>query len=979
MSHRLRWAASGHVEKGTLLFGKGSRDLIDPAQTASVDGFIGRRKPLATLMKLLDGGHRKRSALVKGPAGVGKTRLVEEFLEEAGAKGFRVVRACCYQREEAGAFFALTQILSQLDPSVSNPRTVLHELADDALRGGRRDGLGEELRLRRSQMVQAIGEVILRASEAGETIVCVEDIQWGDIGTLLAVNSLLDVRHQGLVIVCTARNDESPEPSERQLISRIEEKSQSIALGGFSHAEVREFVGETMHPVRVRDDEVRALRTYTGGNPMFLGELIRHLNENASLERHSVQEALRRVRLPDRLAQFVGLRLDSLPEPVRRALSGAAIIGTEFSADAVAELLDERSVVIEDRLADAVDRGFLRPLDGLEAVRFRFSHPLFAASLYDSLKPTDRRALHRRLAERARRGDVYLSLDEVARHYALGFGVAGGSKAIEVCRQAAEAAETLLGFESAARYWELALRCTRAKSTVLRAELCQRLGWALWAAAKWTEAAKSWKNSFTLYDAQGDRERAAKLALALGDLHAWRFDLEQSRTWLEVALDSGLDDSRDRARALALLGSIRCRRGEDGGLELLAEASDLQQGQDPKVAYWLAVGFGSSGQPGKAREVTTEGFAGAQRREDAAALGLFARSLVDQELGRLQLDSARAYGRIVETAVDPADGMTLIRSLVSRTHIFSYAGRWDRVRRLCERWMAQVRLSGPFQVASARVIWAEAQLALGEVALACGELERALPDLGEIRPVAALHLARALLRAKDAEAASALVRLHSDETLARFSIGGSTVLGDVAAQIDAPDLWTQCYEMLGREQRPLVIYYVPISTRRVLGRLASRLKLWPAAFEHFEMALSELSKGGARWEHAQTLLNYAQARRARNRRGDATKADALTLQAEAAYEGLGIPFPTAAAGGGPGANRYALTGREIEVLELMARGSHNHEIAEELTITPGTVARHIENILNKTGASNRVEAIMKGVEAGLVGPLAGPDATKALS
>ncbi|MCH8850529.1 MAG: hypothetical protein IIC89_06865, partial [Chloroflexi bacterium] len=231
----------------------------------------------------------------------------------------------------------------------------------------------------------------------------------------------------------------------------------------------------------------------------------------------------------------------------------------------------------------------------------------------------------------------------------------------------------------------------------------------------------------------------------------------------------------------------------------------------------------------------------------------------------------------------------------------------------------------------------------------------------------AFHLARALLQTGSVEGASALVERHAERLINRPGRSTSTILGDVAAQLEMPDLWTACYELLLQERLPLVIYYVPISVRRVLGRLAARLKLWPAAFEHFDTAAKQLAAGGARWEHAQTLLNYAEARRARRRRADAGKAAALELEAKAVYQELGIPFE--APSHETGANRFGLTGRELEVLELMARGSRNHEIAEALTISQGTAARHVENILNKFGVSNRVEAIMKAVETSLVGPL----------
>jgi two-component system, NarL family, response regulator LiaR len=61
-----------------------------------------------------------------------------------------------------------------------------------------------------------------------------------------------------------------------------------------------------------------------------------------------------------------------------------------------------------------------------------------------------------------------------------------------------------------------------------------------------------------------------------------------------------------------------------------------------------------------------------------------------------------------------------------------------------------------------------------------------------------------------------------------------------------------------------------------------------------------------------------------------------------------------------------LTGRETEVLRLLARGKHNKEIAADLQITERTVKFHVSSILKKLHAGNRTEAVMQAVGQGLV-------------
>jgi DNA-binding NarL/FixJ family response regulator len=60
-----------------------------------------------------------------------------------------------------------------------------------------------------------------------------------------------------------------------------------------------------------------------------------------------------------------------------------------------------------------------------------------------------------------------------------------------------------------------------------------------------------------------------------------------------------------------------------------------------------------------------------------------------------------------------------------------------------------------------------------------------------------------------------------------------------------------------------------------------------------------------------------------------------------------------------------LSERELEVLDLIARGFNNHEIAGQLHVTVKTVSNHISNIFSKLHVADRAQAIIKAREAGL--------------
>ena len=149
---------------------------------------------------------------------------------------------------------------------------------------------------------------------------------------------------------------------------------------------------------------------------------------------------------------------------------------------------------------------------------------------------------------------------------------------------------------------------------------------------------------------------------------------------------------------------------------------------------------------------------------------------------------------------------------------------------------------------------------------------------------------------------------------------------------------------------------------RYLGLLAATLGDHARAVDHFEQALARNREMGATTWVAHTMYAYGRTLRMSGSGDDAAQASALLSEASALAQRIGMPTllaRTRALGARVHDGRSApenLSGREVEILRLVAAGLSNREIGAELFISGHTVANHVRSILRKTGAANRTEA-----------------------
>ncbi|MDQ1494556.1 MAG: hypothetical protein QOG69_1039, partial [Actinomycetota bacterium] len=427
-----------------------------PAVLAGPGPFVGRGPELERLLSAwqtaLGGG--AHAVLIAGEPGVGKTRLAGEWSRHAYEQGAIVLYGRC--DEDLGApYQPFAEALRSLIPSLGASRLRglrgveallslvpgLTDVLPDLAAPTRADPDTE-----RYALFDAVVAVLGVASTSAPVVLILDDLHWAAKPTLLLLRHLLRFgEHARVQIVGTYRSTDldRSHPLAAMLADLNRDGSATrLQLSGLDEVDVSAYVAEAGY-----DDEelARALASVTGGNPFFLIEALRHVDESGGRWDPST--------LPQGVREAVSRRLSRLPAETNKALAAAAVVGSRFALELVERVVGEDLV---DAFDEACKAGIVIEEPG---GRYRFNHAIVRQSLLAELASVRRMRLHQSIAatlESDPGADDEL-LAELAYHYFECAWAGNAAKAVDYCRRAADQAMARLAYEGAADLYDRAV------------------------------------------------------------------------------------------------------------------------------------------------------------------------------------------------------------------------------------------------------------------------------------------------------------------------------------------------------------------------------------------------------------------------------------------------------------------------------------------------------------------------------------------
>lgn len=577
-----------------------------PFNQRAETGFFGREAELSVLARAREEVEvgRERVVVVRGEAGMGKSRLTGEFERELPERGWSVHIGRSYQHTQGQPFAPWIPVLSalirlsledddqersrktllaveQADPDLAEWASLLNPLLglslpqSDLVRSLDANG-------RRDRMFDLVAALLRHAARSARLLVHLEDVHWADRSSLQLIERIAAAcRSSSILLLITERFEGASEldlPPDCTATLDLTELPRAAAIGLLEEALGTE----------LPDSAAGLLLDKTKGNPLFLQEVARSIGRSGlAAEAADERDLVRRmesVDVPDRVQGLLMSQVDALSLPERELLRTASVLGTTFPVATLRSAFggEQRSTDLDVRLQHLVEQSLIVESPASRGRVYDFRHALIQEVAYESLPFAKRRDLHHRVAEyleQSNRQAPQAVYESLVHHYSRS-GDKPKTRAFAV--KAGEKALGLLASDQAVDYFRLALEFVSARTAgaaLARSFLLEDIGDCYHVTGRHHQAAESYKSALKRSGACRDcdaaaagemldlppetatvRNREARLSHKIGVSYTRTHgDYNLSLRWLDRATqsmrprDAALTSSINATRSVALL------------------------------------------------------------------------------------------------------------------------------------------------------------------------------------------------------------------------------------------------------------------------------------------------------------------------------------------------------------------------------------------------------------------------------------------
>jgi adenylate cyclase len=549
------------------------------------NALVGRKKELAWFKEMLKEAEiNGLTAGIIGEAGVGKSRLVYDFLKEARRVNFEIYTGICYSYEKFTSYFPWKSILIklfQLNDEIQT-HTELEKIEDFLktlenfetrksasgawarvfyrLIGGSVEEISYTMNMdpkkKNEQIFNIIGYIIEQQVRKGKLLLLFEDYHWIDEGSENLIRYILELNTPGLILLLISRTEGR--------IDRLNSfhKYRPLYLGEFSEDDARAYVAAKMNLVERNQTTIKLEQEVLNkghGNPFFLESIVYSLREQGVLVSDIDGKNIfsgddSNIEIPDSIQGVLLSRIDRLGELEKLVLKNASVIGRLFSFSLLKAIaIEEKDTELLFHLAQLETSDFTI-LETTEPLSYIFKHVLIRDVAYHSLLSATRENLHNRVAnylEGLGEEKIDENIDQLAYHF---FHANNPKKSIEYSLKAARKATAAYSIADAIHHYGNVL--TLLKETGGRRDFLYdvkiELGHVYRNGGQFANALDIFQESLEMMK---NREQLARIHTGIGQVYQEQGDTDLAADELETAMKF-LGAKVPKSSSLATLGTV---------------------------------------------------------------------------------------------------------------------------------------------------------------------------------------------------------------------------------------------------------------------------------------------------------------------------------------------------------------------------------------------------------------------------------------
>lgn len=852
---------------------------------------IGRR---AELMGLLDTLERAESGtpsltLIFGEPGIGKTSLATALESQANEHGF----VCCWGHAHEQGTFPYRPIVEALRPQSGALRLLSDGIGEFLETGATPPGQGGE---DYQQFHFAVGDAVSALVSRRKMLIVFDDLHWADEGSLDLIHSILATcsasrSPQRLMMIGCVRHERTSPAFERWLV-RVRSRFElgEVNVSGLSELEVRELIRRS-DDADLSELAISQLFEISDGNPLHIVEALRRPLSGTSSEA---------ARSHTGLTQVVNAKVKALTQPTQDLLTLASCFPSDVEVQELTRVSEMSEEDFWNALAEAEEAGLIR----VDDTELNFVHPVFRTALYESRGPINRQRMHARIASMLSDDGTPPSgrlLLQTVHHLHRAARFAPTQKLVQLADAASRYAFDIGSWDNAVTYSELALSLSADSDELDHGALHYRAALASMTLQDRTAGLKHIDSAIEAFQSAGDTKGYAdalrRRLVMISQRDSGSVDTEE----LELALNElGCADNEAKARVLYTLADLRLDQNRpEESLGLASEARSLGVYQDDHHFQSVLD--------------NVIGGAHLQRLELSSAVEAYTRALGKARLCPNEWVSSYALNRLprplvlsgrfteaepllreakhVNLKVRNFSGLTM--ALALELTIELARGNLANVREISDEAAAVIRRAD-FAPTAGEIVFASA---CGD--FLAGNSDGALKQIDHlVKPgalisnpapyasIASLH--RAFIALHSGEAVSDVVFRTPRRSLDPSRLNRLCLNVEIAAKLHDPSRirdmirWLETAADSGVNFTLGWLFCIP----RVLGLALAVVKEYDRAETWFEKALSVTELASANVEHALTQRQLADALRARDTKGDQSRAAELSAQARSYLDDL---------------------------------------------------------------------------------------------